>query len=161
MQARLRLIFVSLIMEYYHDFWIGFLSEHIARQAVEMTVIKCPGCEDKMHSPLLHLHHQLSLLDKIRTYFEEIRGLLLPTIDTLYDQFKDKLPHSDDLDKDKEIYIKNGRFFLISITSEALYFGRYLNEMNDSFINEGFPTAKKRKISKAKKPVKISPKLLA
>ena len=147
-------------MDYYHDFWIGFLSEQIVRQAVELTLIKCPGCEDKMYSPLLHLHHQLSLLDKIRTYFEEIRGSLLPTIDTLYEQFKDKLPHSDDLDKDNEVYIKNGRFFLISITSEALYYGRYLNEMNDSFINEGFPPVKKRRISKAKKPVKITSKLL-
>ena len=70
-------------MDYYHDFWIGFLSEQIVRQAVEMALIKCSGCEGKMHSPLLHLHHQLSLLDKLRTYFEEIRGSLLPTIDAL------------------------------------------------------------------------------
>ena len=147
-------------MDYYHDFWIGFLSEQIVRQAVEMALIKCSGCEGKMHSPLLHLHHQLSLLDKLRTYFEEIRGSLLPTIDALYEQFKNKLPHSDNLDKDKEIYINNGRFFLISLTSEALYYGRYLNETNDSYINEGF-TVKKRKISKAKKPIKITSKLLA
>ena len=148
-------------MDYYHDFWIGFLSEQIARQAVEMALIKCPGCDKKMYSPLLHLHHQLSLLDKIRTYFEEIRGSLLPTIDALYEQFKNKLPHSDNLDKDKEIYINNGRFFLISLTSEALYYGRYLNETNDFYINEGFLTVKKRKISKAKKPIKITSKLLA
>ena len=148
-------------MDYYHDFWIGFLSEQIVRQAVELTLIKCPGCEDKMYSPLLHLHHQLSLLDKIRTYFEEIRGSLLPTISALYDRFKEKLPHSDDLDKDKDTYINNGRFFLISITSEALYYGRYLNEMNDSYINEGFTAVKKRRISKVKKPVKITQELLA
>ena len=160
LQPRLRLIFTSLNMDYYHDFWVGFLSEQIARQTVEMAITKCPGCEDKMNSPLLHSHHQLSLLDKLRCYFEEIRGSILPTIDALYEQYKEKLPHSDDLDKDKEIYLKNGRFFLISITAEALYYGRYLNEMNDSYINEGFTLPKKRKITKAKKPIKITPKLL-
>ena len=147
-------------MDYYHDFWVGFLSEQIARQAVEMAIIKCPGCEDKMYSPLLHSHHQLSLLDKLRRYFEEIRGSILPTVEALYEQYKDKLPHSDDLDKDKEIHFKNGRFFLITATADALYYGRYLNEMNDSCINEGFISAKKRKISKAKKVIKITPKLL-
>ena len=147
-------------MDYYNDFWIGFLAEHIARQAVEMSLIKCVGCQDKIHSPLLHTHHQLSLLDKLRCHFEEIRGSVLPTINALYEQFKGKLPHSDDLDKDTELYIQNGRFFLISATADVLYYGRYLSEMNDSYINEGFKSAKKRKITKAKKPVKITPKLL-
>lgn len=138
-------------MEYYHDFWIGFLTEKVTRQAVELSVIKCPGCQDKMYSPLLHLHHQLSLLEKLRSYFEEIRGSLLPTIEVLYNEFQDKLPHSDDLEKDRKIYIKNGRFFLISATADALYFGRYLTEMNDSYINEGFLSVKKQRITKSKK----------
>ena len=161
MQSLLRLSLISLKMDYYHDFWVGFLSEQIARQAVEMAIIKCAGCEERMYSPLLHSHHQLSLLDKLRSYFEEIRGSILPTIETLYEQYKVKLPHSDNLEKDKEIYLKNGRFFLISVTAEALYYGRYLNEMNDSYINEGFTLTKKRKIAKAKKPIKITPKLLS
>ena len=148
-------------MDYYNDFWIGFLAEQIARQAVEMSLIKCVGCQDNMHSPLLHSHHQLSLLDKLRRHFEEIRGSVLPTINALYEQFKNKLPHSDDPDKDMEIYLKNGRFFLISATADALYYGRYLTEMNDFYINEGFKSVKKRKITKAKKPVKITSKLLA
>lgn len=144
-------------MDYYHDLWIGFLTEQIVRQTIEMAVIKCPGCEDNLHSPLLHLHHQMSLLEKVRTYFEEIRGAMLPTIQNLYEQFKDKLPHSEDLDEDKELYIKNGRWFLISITSDALYYGRYMNHFNDSYINEAFSIPKKRRISKAKKPVKSNP----
>ena len=140
-------------MDYYHDFWIGFLTEKFVRKAVEMCLNRCRGCQDKMHSALLHLHHQLSLLEKLRSYFEEVRGTLLPTIDVLYQEFQDKLPHSDDLEKDRKIYINNGRFFLISATADALYFGRYLTEMNDTYINEGFSSVKKRKITKSKKNI--------
>ena len=127
---------------------MGFLGESIVRQVVEMAKIRCPGCSDKTHSPLLHLHEQISLLDKLKCYFEEIRGTILPTIRELYEQFKHKLPHSNDPLKDEECYIENGRHFLIKITADALYYGRYLNDMNDSYVNEGFKMAKKKPIQK-------------
>ena len=133
-------------MDYYHDFWMGFLTEQMIRQVVEMALIKCSGCCDEMHSPMLHLHHQLSLLEKLKCYFYEVRGSILSSIEALYEQFEDKLPHSNDLNKDKEIYVNNGRFFLISATPESLYYGRFICEMNDIYINEGFKLAKKRKI---------------
>ena len=133
-------------MDYYHDFWIGFLTEQMIRQVVEMALIKCSGCSEKMHSPMLHLHHQLSLLEKLKCYFDEVRGSILSSIEASYEQFEDKLPHSNDLNKDKEIYVNNGRFFLISATPESLYYGRFVCEMNDIYINEGFKLTKKRKI---------------
>ena len=147
-------------MDYYHDFWIGFLSDQIIRQAVETSLLNCAGCRDGLKSPLLHLHQQLSLLDKIVTYFDEIRGSKISQIETLYDQFQVKLPHSSDLNADREIYVKNGRTFLLFATPQSLYHGRYVTEMNDMYINEGFLLAKKRKISKPKKVIKITSQLL-
>ena len=48
--------------------------------------------------------------------------------------------------KDEECYIENGRHFLITITADALYYGRYLNDMNDSYVNEGFKVVKKKRV---------------
>lgn len=129
---------------YFSDVWIAFLGEQIIRQTVEMSIIRCPGCQSKLKSPILHQHHHHSLLEKFKLYFEEIRGTVLPSIPELYEQFKDKLPHSDDPQKDAECYMNTGRQYLIMITSEALYWGRYQSELLDGFVDEGFHIKKKR-----------------
>ena len=131
---------------YFSDLWIGFLCEQIVRQTVQISKIRCPGCESKLKSPLLHQHEQQSLLEKMRIYFEEIRGSVLPAVTELYSQFKEKLPHSDDMKKDEESYVNAGRQFLSNITSDALYYGRFQNEFVDDLIDEGF-RIKKKKVS--------------
>ena len=155
---------------YYSDVWIGFLSENIVRDVLQLSKLRCPGCNDKLNSPLLHLHEQLSLLDKLRQYFEEVRGTILPTLPELYSIFKDKLPHSDDMSKDQECYISIAHNFLLTIGPDSLYYGRYMSDLNDSYIYEAFRVPKKRKTeggvpagkkkqverkSKAVKPVKL------
>ena len=130
---------------YYSDVWIGFLCENIVRDVVQLAKLRCPGCDDKLISPLLHLHEQLSLLEKLRHYFEEVRGTLLPTLPELYGTFQDKLPHSNDLSKDQECYISVGHNFLLTIGADSLYYGRYLSDLNDAYINEAFKAQKKRK----------------
>ena len=129
-------------MDYTSDLWIGYLCENIIRQIVRLSEIKCSGCEDSMKSPLLHYHIQLGLLQKMQIYFEEVRGSVLPTIPSLYASFSHKLPHSDDADKDKEMYISNGRNFLMNITCEAMYYGRFITDFTDSYIDEGFKPTK-------------------
>ena len=130
---------------YCKDTWIAFLCEHVVRQSCQKAIANCPACTNKLTSPLLHLHEQLSLLDKIRNYFEEIRGLILHDLETHYNKFSTKLPHSDDKKKDKLIYLNIARNFLLTATSDSIYFGRYLDEYNDSFINEGLATKKATK----------------
>lgn len=141
-------------MDYYHDFWTGFLAAQIVNRSLEISLAKCPGCESKLKSPLLHLHHQLSLLDKIQSHFNEIKGSMLSSLGQLYDQFQDKLPHSEDLQKDKDIYVNNARMFLISVTPDAIYFGRYLTEMNDIYIHEGMIIKKKKLVNLKKTSAK-------
>lgn len=130
---------------YYSEFWTAFLCENFVRQAVQLSELQCPGCHDKLKSPLLHQHHQNSLLDKVRIYFEEIRGTLLQTLPELYTQIESKLPHSNDMANDREMYLNSGRQFLLQITSDALYYGRYISDLLDPIIDEGFKVNKKRK----------------
>lgn len=143
---------------FFNDVWLGFLCEQIIRQAEQMSKLKCPGCEAKLKSPILHLHLQNSLLDKMRMYFEEIRGGVLQTVPELYDQISPKLPHSDNLEQDKESYVMIGRQFLMTHTSDSMYYGRWVTEFNDSLIEEGFKVRKKKPAhSSTRKKIKRSP----
>ena len=76
---------------------------------------------------------------------------MLTSIPQLYEQFQRKLPHSNDLEKDQELYTFNARHFLISITADALYYGRFISDTNDSFIDEAFKPGNKRKAKPGKK----------
>ena len=82
----------------------------------------------------------------------EVRGGLLTCIPTLYTQFKDKLPYSDNPEKDEELYVQGGRFFLLTLSPEALYYGRYVSEMTDVYIDEGFRVKKSKDKTPAKAP---------
>ena len=82
---------------YYNDACLGLLTETIVREVLDICEKECPGCRDDMKSALLHLHHQLSLLDKLKKIFEQIRADLLSNIPKIYTQFQMKLPHSEDL----------------------------------------------------------------
>ena len=131
-------------MTFYHnDSWVAFLSEHIVQQSLKISKDNCPGCKDDMQSPLLHLHEQQSLLEKLRTSFDQVRGIVLFGIDIYYTKFESKLPHSSDKTKDKLIYCNLARTFLLTATPDSLYFGRYLSAENDSFIAEAFCKVKK------------------
>lgn len=137
------------MLSYFDDIWIGFLCEQIIRQSVQLSNIRCPGCQTKLKSPVLHLCQQQSLLEKIRATFDEIRGSVLPAITELYNQIQDRLPHSDDLLQDQQCYVSNGRHFLLTVTCEALYYGRYINEFIDDLINQAFIIQPKSKTTKA------------
>ena len=130
---------------YCNDNWVAYLCEQIIRQSSQKSISDCPGCNDKLHSPILHLHEQLSLLDKLRKYFQEIRGSILHDMEFHYAIFENKLPHSDDKKKDKLIYLNIARNFLLTATSDSIYFGRFLDETNDSFIDEAFTKKKGKK----------------
>ena len=131
-------------MTFYHnDTWVAFLSEHIVRQSLKISKENCPGCKDDMQSSILHLHEQQSLLEKIRNTFDQARACILLDIDSYYTQFESKLPHSADKKKDKIVYCNLARTFLLTATSDSLYFGRYVSAENDSYIAEAFGKIKK------------------
>ena len=125
--------------------WIGFLVENVIRKCVSLTATECSGCIDGMKSDILHLHHQLSLLDKVQIHFEKARGEVLGSLQTLYKNFEPKLPHSSDIKKDKIIYCNLGRSFLVTCSPQAIYYGRYINGMNQSIITDVFEAQQSNK----------------
>ena len=141
-------------MDYFNDFWLGYITAEFIKKCVDQSLVDCHGCRDGKISPLLHIHHQLGLKEKITHHMEFVRGELISAIPSLYDQFKLKCVDSS---MDKDVYVTNARFFLISITPESLYYGRYLNETNDFFISSQPITepSRKRTIKGAKKQKKV------
>lgn len=125
--------------------WVGFLAENIIQKCVSLTLAECSGCRDGMKSDILHLHHQLSLLEKIQNHFETARGEVLTSLGSLYKEMEQKLPHSKDLKKDASIYNGVGRFFLLTTSPQSLYYGRYVNEMNQAVISEVFEERRNKK----------------
>ena len=121
-------------MDYYSDIWTGYLTGIVLNRCLKLSLQRCPGCIAKLKSPVLHQHEQNSLLDKVKLYYNEVRGLMLPSLEQLYDIIATQLPHSADPSKDKEIYLKNGMFFLTSANPDSIYWGRYIDEFNDAMI---------------------------
>ena len=123
---------------------MGYLAENIIRRCISLTEAECSGCRDKMKCSILHLHNQLSLLEKIQTYFEVARGEMLHALHELYTDIEHRLPHSGDMKKDMVVYCNVGRVFLLTCSPQAIYFGRYVDETNDAFINEVLDDCKKK-----------------
>ena len=132
---------------YSSELWFAFLCECVIRQVLQTSLIRCPGCISGLKSAVLHLHEQQSLLDKMRIMYEEVRGSILPTLPQLYEQFSDQLAHSGDEKKDQECYVDSGRQFLIFMSADAIYFGRYLDEFVDGIIGEAFQIKRKKSTS--------------
>ena len=125
-------------MNYFHDVYLGFLADQIARQCEQMCVLRCSACESKMKSPLLHICRQQGLLEKLQVHFEEVRGPMLNSVEPYYEQVMELLPHSDNPLKDKSNYINAARMWLQLCSAEIVFYGRYVDEFNHSFINRAF-----------------------
>ena len=143
---------------YCNDGWLAYLADRVVQKCIEFCNVDCPGCKDGKISPILHLHHQLSLLDKLTNYFEQTRAQVLKDIEKLYMQISDKLPHSKDEKQDKIIYCNIGRNFMITCTAQSIYFGRYISDMNDSFVAEVLDKLKKSKVKTKRVKAVMTPK---
>ena len=149
------------IMDYSSELWYAILASVVFNECEKKSSEDCPGCKAKLKNPILHEHIQLSLLDKMRTNFNEVRGQILTSICSLYDSVSEKLPHSPDLVKDKEMYTNNAIVFLTSTHPDAMYWGRYLDENNDAIISqllaEKRPKRKAKRTTRGMKKVTKSP----
>ncbi len=133
-------------MNYFHDVYLGFFAEQIARQCEQMCILRCTACESKLKSPLLHQCHQLGLLEKLRTHFEEVRGPMLTTLDAYYEQIEELLPHSGNSAQDRSNYINAARLWLQLSSPEIIFYGRYVDEFNHSYIDRVFKKSRKARI---------------
>ena len=122
-------------MDYYHETWIGYLAAIIMKKCNEIASQRCPGCQVNLKSSILHQHHQMSLFEKIKLYSDEVKGAMVKVVTSLYRSLENKLPHSTDIQRDKQMYCDHALFFLTVSTPESLYWGRYIDEKNDDYIN--------------------------
>ena len=135
------LLFKMLFLE---NVWLGILCDRLVKNAKTISEKECPG--HKFNSPLLHLCQQLSLYEKLAKYFEPAKGDLFKNLEREYTEIEDIVPHSENPEEDKKYYLEFGRNFLLSVTPDAVYFGRYVSEENDHVIN----IKKQRKAKKIK-----------
>ena len=143
----LKVLLNSFEMTFYDNVdWVGFLTENVMRKCISWTLAECPGCQDGMKNDILHQHHQLSLLDQVQNHFEKARGEVIGSIPALYKIFSPSLPHSSDPKKDAVIFCNLGKTFLLTSSPQALYFGRYINSLNDSCISEAMVKVKRAKL---------------
>ena len=64
-------------MSFDKDIWIAYVVNHIIESCKRQCMDQCQGCQINWKSAFLHQHEQLSLLEKIETYFDSVRGNLL------------------------------------------------------------------------------------
>ena len=152
---------VSLISVkmYSTDLWFAFLCECVVRQVHQTSLLRCPGCASGLKSAVLHLHEQQNLLEKMRDLYQEVRGTILPTLPQLYEQFQEHLSNSGDDKKDLQCYVDAGRQFLLLMTSDSIYYGRYLDEFVDGIIHGAFQIKKKKCVAGGRKRAKLDVKV--
>jgi|EP00116_Pleurobrachia_bachei_P014599 hypothetical protein len=132
-------------MLYFENVWVAALTDSMVRRVCTISEKLCPAHKAGLKSPILHLCHQDSLLDKLGKHFHTAQGELLRNLDKEYDIISSKLPKSDKPEDDRQCYVSCGRSFLLTVTPEALYYGRYIGENDDKLIYT--KTVKKRKLN--------------
>ena len=122
-------------MLFLENVWLGVLCDRLVKNARSISEKECPGHKEKFNSPLLHLCQQLSLYEKLAKYFEPAKGDLFKNLEREYNAIEHVVPHSENPEEDKKYYLEFGRNFLLSVTPDAVYFGRYVSEENDQVIS--------------------------
>ena len=116
------------------ELWMAWITNSIVVKSLQLSKERCPACKENLSSPLLHYHIQLSLLDKMKCYFEETRGPMVKSIEQCFDDFAVHIG----LKEDGSNYYFLGQTFLLMATAESLYYGRYVDE---GIENELYPKA--------------------
>lgn len=135
--------------------WFGFLSADIIRRCIENCERQCPACNDGLLSPLLHLHNQYSLREKLDHHYYKI--VQETDIAVLFDRF---ILQFGWLSLNREEFISIGQYFTRFSTPEAIFYGRYITKENDATLygssEQVLEVTPPKKTIKAKKR-KISP----
>lgn len=111
-----------------NEYWLAYLTNSVVVKCLQLSKERCPGCKERMTSPLLHYHLQLSLLDKMKCYFEEVRGPMIKDIEECFQSFASQISLNDDGTNFHFL----GQTFMMMATAESLYYGRYLDDNNDA-----------------------------
>ena len=139
-------------MSYFIEYWYSFITTLTVTKCLTLCKERCPVCSNNMASPVLHEHLQLSMLEKIERHLFEARGVMSSKFDEIIAQFMNTLEQNFD-EEERSEFITMGRSFLLSNTPQSLYFGRFVTEETDRYLNGRQPQPKgKEKAPPKKKP---------
>ena len=136
---------LSTMADSFSYVWMACLSDSLARDVLRRARAKCAGCQSGMSSPMLHKHETQNLLEKFEENFEEARLYTIGIIPKLYNQFQHLLPHSTDLEKDKQVYEESANCFLLAATSRSIYYGQFVNGATDKITRDAFKPIRRTK----------------
>lgn len=119
-----------------NNIWLSYLSHVLVNKCIQLAKQHCPACTEGFKSPILHYHMQLGLLQKIKCYFEEVRGPMITDIAKCFECF-DKVCSVRDASEIN--YLFTGQTFLLMVTAESVYYGRYITNETDAVL---FPKPK-------------------
>lgn len=114
-----------------NNIWLSYLSHVLVNKCIQLAKRHCPACTEGFKSPLLHYHVQLSLLEKIKCYFEEARGPMIADTGKCFECFI-KVCNIDDVSENN--YLFTGQTFLLMVSAESIYYGRYISEESDAVL---------------------------
>ena len=126
---------------FFIDEFQGFLCEYFVRRTEELAKLDCNACKDKIKCHLLHMCIRNGMLEKITIYFEKVRGEMLACINVLFEQFCGSLQPNHGLEP--EAFINCDKLLLFSMTPKALFYGRFVTELNAFLIGKAFIVKKK------------------
>ena len=124
--------------------WFAFLSADIIQRCIECCKQECPACKDGVLSPLLHLHTQSDLYEKVCRYYYRIMQEMI--IADLFDRF---ILQFGWLSLNREEFISIGQYFVRFSTPDAIFYGRYITKENDFALY-----GSTEEVEKVEKPIK-------
>ena len=118
--------------------WFAFLSTALVNICVVESKRRCLGCQHRKYSPLLHMHHQMSLYDKLGCYFVSAKSTLIDGMDQYIAAFKQTLTKANEvlITDDVSCLYGEGVDFLLRSTPSTVYYGRYVEGFNDTYVED-------------------------
>ena len=112
--------------------WLAFLSSVIIERCEMKLQQECPGCQNGLRAPLLHLHKQFNLRETIKKYMQTIVQEF--DIKSLFNSFIIKFGYFE-ISEDE--FVQYGQSFVQFSTADAIYFGNYITaELDEALYAE-------------------------
>ena len=124
------------------DVWFAYVVNHIMDRCRVICKEHCKGCQLKWKSAFLHQHEQLSLLEKVDLYLEQVRRNLLGVeCECLYRRFTKTEP----LSTPKEELLQQTQCIIRYATPWSLYYGRWMTVEHELIFQGIFQKRKRNK----------------
>ena len=118
-----------------HDDWLGYLVSVFVNETLTHSQECCPGCHDGKNSPLLHVHHQSGLLEKLTMFHSLVRDTMLKKMKNLLEDYISRFPDAKQYDEVDQKTLKSyGRDFLNQSSPRFIYYPRSIS-LHISHIN--------------------------